>query len=145
MVFPRGIRLNNPGNIRKNDTRWKGMAKLQDDKDFVRFLTPQSGLRALMKTLITYEEKYDLSTISKIITRYAPPSENNTDKYIIDVSKRSGFSANMVLDLQNIDILIKFAQAIVMHENGQPQEGVPFHWYDEVIYHDAAMEALGYE
>jgi hypothetical protein len=95
-----------------------------------------------MKTLLTYEDVHDLNTVSGIINRYAPPSENNTESYIRDVCKKTGYPTNMILDLQDIDILIKFAQAIVTHENGAPPQGLPFHWYEESVYHEAATAAL---
>ncbi len=143
MAFPEGIRLSNPGNIeRSNHNQWNGETRLQDNKRFVRFITPQAGLRALMKTLLTYEDLHGLNTVTAIINRYAPARENNTAGYINDVSKRIGVSPSMILDLQDPDILIQFAQAIVIHENGHPPVWMPYYWYEEVTYHEAAMAAL---
>ena len=143
MAFPQGVLLNNAGNLeRTSHDHWHGEARLQDNKRFIRFLTPQAGLRALMKTLLTYEDVHGLNTVTRIITRYAPPAENNTEAYIRDISQQAGISPNMVVDLQNPDILIRFAQAIVIHENGHPPEWMPYYWYEEVTYHEAAMSAL---
>ncbi len=50
---PRGIRNNNPGNIRIGKTRWQGQKPVQSDGSFVEFETPAAGLRALMKVLLT--------------------------------------------------------------------------------------------
>lgn len=145
-AFPRGIKLNNGGNIEHSiNNNWHGAARLQDDKRFVRFLTPQAGIRALMKTLLTYENAHGLNTITSIISRYAPSDENNTNSYIWDVSERVGLPPSKVLDLRNPDILIGIAQAIVIHENGHSPEWLPYYWYDEATYHEAAMMALGYK
>lgn len=141
-MFPTPILLNNPGALEHTHDHWEGMTRLQDNKRFVRFISPKYGIRGMMKTLRTYESAYCFTTINTIITRYAPPSENNTEAYIIDVSTRTGMSRNQVLDLNDIDVLIKLAKAIVMHENGHPPDRMPANWYSEVIFHEAAVLAL---
>lgn len=138
-MFPRGIRLSNPGNIRKGDIKWLGMSVLQDDPSFIRFLAPKYGIRALMKILTNYDIDYGINTVSRIVTRWAPPGENNTDAYIRDVANRSGYPPNVILDMASVDTLIRLSQAIVMHENGSPPNTLPDYWYEEVVYHDAAM------
>lgn len=77
----RGIRNNNPANIRKGD-KWQGMAAQQTDKAFVQFSSMEWGVRALIKTLYTYVTKHDRHTIEQIINAWAPPHENNTLAYI---------------------------------------------------------------
>lgn len=78
----RGIRNNNPANIRRGCT-WKGLAEKQTDKEFCQFVTMTWGVRALLVTLRTYVVKHHLHTVREIITRWAPPSDdNNTEKYI---------------------------------------------------------------
>lgn len=141
-MFPRGIFLNNPGNLIHTKDHWHGTARLQNDKKFVRFLTPHDGVRAMMKTLLTYEDLYHTTTIRLIIARYAPPEENNTEAYISDVSNRMGVQSNLFINLDNIDTLIDLSKAIVIHENGIPPDNMPEYWYEEVIYHDAAVSAL---
>jgi hypothetical protein len=142
-MFPNGILLNNPGNIRHSHDRWHGEARLQDNKVFVRFLSPHDGLRAMMKTLLTYEDLYRITTVRLVIERYAPPSENATEAYICDVANRMHVSPNVFIDLDNIDVLIDLAKAITMHENGHPPDYMPTYWYDEATYHEAALDALG--
>lgn len=78
----RGIRNNNPANIRRG-CNWKGLAKVQTDREFCQFDTMTWGVRALLVTLRTYVVKHHLHTVREIITRWAPPSDgNNTEKYI---------------------------------------------------------------
>ena len=69
---PRGIRNNNPGNIRRNGDPWQGLAKDQTDREFFTFQSAVYGIRALARLLITYQDKYGLCTIEGIITRWAP-------------------------------------------------------------------------
>ena len=141
-MFPEGIRMNNPCNLKHTHDKWHGSARLQDNKNFVRFLTPQAGLRAAMKTLLTYEDHYRITTINSIIMRFAPPAENNTQAYIDDVSIRMGWPPSAYLDLHDEDTLIRMTQSIVMHENGHSPNGMPLYWYEEAVYHAAAEQAL---
>ena len=43
-MLPRGIRNNNPLNIRRSKDQWKGMAEAQTDGAFVQFKTLEYGL-----------------------------------------------------------------------------------------------------
>jgi hypothetical protein len=84
---PRGIRNNNPGNIDRNTTKWQGMADDQSsDPRFVVFKTPQAGIRALAKILLTYQNHDGLKTVRGIIGRWAPAVENNTSAYVAAVA-----------------------------------------------------------
>ena len=87
----RGIRNNNPLNIRRvAGTRWKGQSSFQGDKDFVQFERMEWGIRAAFVLLRTYAIKYKANCIQDIIHRWAPPSENDTEKYIKNVCLWSG-------------------------------------------------------
>ena len=119
MKKPRGIRNNNPGNIRHNDD-WQGMTEVQTDKDFVQFIAPEWGIRAMYRILMNYRNRYGLKTIPQIIDRWAPPTENETGAYILSVAKKLGVNPQY-LDLQALDIsqYPALIEAIIFHENGQ--------------------------
>jgi hypothetical protein len=143
ILDPRGIRNNNPGNIRLSKTSWQGQASSpQTDPDFIEFTTPLYGLRALMKTLLTYYLKYNLDTVRSLINRYAPPHENATDAYIFEVAKALNVSRTDQIDLTAKQTLIALTQAIILHENGQPPAGRPSGWYDPSLYDQAAALVL---
>ncbi len=128
---PRGIRNNNPGNIR-HGSNWQGLAAEQPDSDFCTFTEPVWGLRALAKLLLTYQRKYGLNTLRGIITRYAPAVENDTSGYIDHVARRLGVEPDSTLDVSaHLEGLM---QAIVAHENGA---GWARH-YPESLYGKAA-------
>ncbi|MBO4839675.1 MAG: hypothetical protein J5524_01085 [Bacteroidaceae bacterium] len=87
MMEARGIRNNNPLNIRKSGDKWQGLRTLQEDREFFQFAEMKWGWRAAFVILCrTYYKKYGLKTISDIIYRWAPPKENNTAAYIRRVS-----------------------------------------------------------
>lgn len=135
--LPRGIRNNNPGNIRLSATRWQGQRGFQFDPSFVEFTDPVLGLRALMRLLLTYHLKYGLDTVESLINRYAPPHENATDAYAHDVARRLGVGRRERLDLARPGILQELARAITCHENGRPCRGYPVGWYAPDIYQKA--------
>ena len=81
----------NPLNIRRvAGTIWKGQRAEQTDNAFVQFRTIEFGLRAAFVLLRTYSAKYHANCIRDIISRWAPPSENNTEKYIKNVCLWTG-------------------------------------------------------
>ena len=80
----RGMRNNNPGNIKISPTNWKGKvpAHLNTDGIFEQFYTIDDGIRASLVNLTTYYNRYQLRTIRGIISRWAPASENPLSSYI---------------------------------------------------------------
>ena len=127
----RGIRNNNPGNIRVSKDQWEGATG--DDGAFVTFDTPDSGVRALAKNLMSYgRQGYD--SIEKIINRWAPPNENDTQSYINSVVAATGIPATQSLDLSDPDTLSSLAQAISFHETGSR--------YDPEVYQKGVARAL---
>jgi hypothetical protein len=116
---PRGIRNHNPGNIRRSADPWQGLADNQSDIEFFTFQSAIYGIRALARTLITYQDRHGLNTIEGIIRRWAPAIENDTNAYIRAVAQRTGFEANRPLNMHRFDQLKPLVEAIIQHENGQ--------------------------
>jgi len=112
--YNRGIRNNNPGNLRPTSTTWQGQTAVVDN--FMVFQNMTYGCRALGTDL---SNKYfrGLDTVTKIINVYAPPMENNTIAYINAVAKSIGVGVNDKLTW-NKATLAKFMRAVIMHENG---------------------------
>ena len=115
---PRGLRNNNPGNIRKSQTRWQGEVIPSKDSAFKQFTTMAYGYRAMMKLLLNYQHLYGLRTVETIITRWAPPIENDTQAYIRHVCREMECTPTQLLDLSREHTLCSLAAAISHHENG---------------------------
>ena len=119
---PRGIRNNNPGNIEKGQD-WNGERKNQKDSRFEEFQSPEYGIRAMGMIIRTYHKKYGLNTIEGIVTRWAPPNENDTENYIKVVSQISGINPKVELNLfnngkvYNRKALSKILKAMIRMEN----------------------------
>ena len=116
-MTPRGIRNNNPGNIRKSRTLWQGETAEQPDPDFVTFVSPAYGIRAIAKILLTYQAA-GLNTVRKIVSRWAPASENNTGAYIADVAHDVGVGPDQLVDLHDQARRVAIMKALVHHEEG---------------------------
>ena len=90
-MTPRNIRNNNPLNIRRSKDKWQGLDAKQSDSSFFKFESMEMGWRAAFVILTkTYYHKYRLFTIRKIISRWAPPAENDTEAYVKRVSDLTG-------------------------------------------------------
>jgi hypothetical protein len=114
----RGLRNNNPGNLIRTSDAWQGevpSAESKDDK-FEQFYEMQWGLRALLKDLQN-KIKGGKNTVQKIISVYAPNTENNTASYINTVCSALGVTASTVLS-NNKATVLALAKTIVFVENG---------------------------
>jgi hypothetical protein len=116
-MTPRGIRNNNPLNIRHNADVFQGEIK-GNDKSFKTFSSMPYGYRAAFVTLATYLSRGQ-NTIEKIIAKWAPPNENDTEKYIANVVKWSGVPRNKELTAADGADYILIVTAMSFMENGQ--------------------------
>ena len=94
MRISRGYRNNNPLNIRRcAKNRWVGLAEGQGDGEFCQFRSMAYGFRAAFVLLRTYGKRYGCNTLRGIISRFAPPAENDAGAYVDFVSHRVGIGA----------------------------------------------------
>lgn len=115
----RGLRNNNPGNIRQNSDNFLGEIKPSADPSFKQFESIEYGYRAIFVTLNTYQKKYGLSTIRAMISRWAPPKDNNdTEAYIRAVSSESGVPENSHITSTSKDVMVPIVAAMSRVENG---------------------------
>lgn len=117
----RGIRNNNPGNIRNSETNdWKGEVAKVDKKDtaFEEFETMPEGVRAMMKLLQKYQRSYGLRSIRELVERWAPRSENNTAAYVRTVCKKMQIPESCPVDLTDKGTLCALVAAMCYVENG---------------------------
>lgn len=130
----RGWRNNNPGNIERGPSKWLGLSVVQDDKRFHTFISPEYGIRCCAYILRKYQTKDALNTPFKMISKYAPSSENDVEAYCDHIHKLSGFDPNTEIDIVgNKDNLFEFVKAVITHECGINP------YSDEVIEHGIAL------
>lgn len=114
----RGLANRNPGNIRRSQVRYKGEVRPSRDPEFKEFESLAWGYRAIFVLLDTYRIRYGIDTIRGMISRWAPPSENQTDAYIRAVVRRTGIAEEQPLDTRDRRTMIPLAAAISRVENG---------------------------
>ena len=120
--LPRGYRNNNPLNIRISSSEWKGKSANNTDGVFEQFVDLAYGYRAALVTIRTYIRKYGLDTVRKIISRWAPENENNTEAYIKHVCEIADLNENNSIGLNDKDTLTRLVYAMAIIENGQNDE-----------------------
>ncbi len=117
-MTPRGIRNNNPGNIRRTKIKWQGKVASPTDPDFEQFVSAEMGIRAIARDLLSgYKRGKD--TVREIVTEWAPPSENNTRVYVSVVCEALNVAPDTVIDVDDYAIMAPLVKAIIRHENGQ--------------------------
>lgn len=123
--MPRGVRNNNPGNVRLGDA-WQGMCDVQTDKSFCQFTDIKFGMRVLGYLMrMSYYQRLHLDTVTKLITRWAPSTENDTPAYIAAVSTNLRVGPQDIIDLRNDAVLGDLIACIIKHECGaQPYTGL---------------------
>lgn len=126
-----GERLNNPGNIRHGPP-WNGLAEDQWHSEYSAFKSPQYGIRAIVRVLMTYQRPppkgHGLKTLREMISRYAPHRgthsdgeqyENPTEAYIANVSQWAGLDPDEPVDLKNRCVVLAIVRGIIRQENGR--------------------------
>ena len=122
--LPRGIRNNNPLNIRKGNN-WKGEVAQSTDGAFEQFVSMQWGIRAGFKILKNYMTGYGgrvkaLTNVHDIIHRWAPPNENNCKAYIDSVCRFSGLHEYERLQFTDRTKMLALVDGMIRVECGQP-------------------------
>lgn len=111
------LKLNNPGNIRLSAVSFRGEVRPSSHPSFCQFQTMADGYRAMFVIIRTYMRMYGLTTIDGIISRWAPPTENDTQKYIDTVAYLSGINAYRSLTFCKHE-LVPVVCAMSVVENG---------------------------
>lgn len=127
VATPRGLRNNNPLNIRRNEIQWQGLSAEQTDPAFCQFINLNYGIRAAFVLIRTYVRKYHADTIEKVVTRWAPACENNTKAYIEAVAAHSCVPAQGRFKFTDKNVVCRILWAMAWVENGKE---VPFNYFE---------------
>lgn len=118
---PLSVRNHNPLNLRMS---YGSFAKYEDDAEGFRQGAWQLRRYGNGKTF-----GKPVNTVAGIISKWAPPSENDTQSYINNVIKRTGYDANQKLDLNDPGVLANLMAAMSKQENHKSNysaEGIRF-------------------
>lgn len=106
------VRQNNPLNIRTTNDAWQGLADPRSANGFFNFVSPEYGFRAARVIILNSYKKAGVTALAPIISRWAPPVENDTQNYIAFVVKKSGLKESTTITKDNIAKLL-YAMAII--------------------------------
>lgn len=121
-ITPRGIRNCNPCNIRKSTSaRYEGEIIPSSDSAFRQFRSMGWGYRAVFVLLDSYRRR-GFDTIAKMISRWAPPIENNTEAYINAVCNGALMGRDEKVDTHDRDTMVLIVAAMSKVENGIPAD-----------------------
>ncbi|MBR4297898.1 MAG: structural protein P5 [Bacteroidaceae bacterium] len=131
----RGMRNNNPLNIRHSASQWQGMRAEQTDRAFVQFTSMVMGYRAAWRTLETYYKRFEAErkpfTPRNIIYRWAPPVENDSEAYLRRICHLTTLAGNAplsrpskILTIDDREKLVSLLAAMTCVENGIKMEAV---------------------
>lgn len=118
---PRGIRNNNPLNIRIGNT-WLGERPNPTDPAFEEFVSIEYGYRAAFCILRRYIRRYGKNTITAIVSTWAPANENNTQRYIDFVADKMQISPADIIDYGDRERMTQLVAAMQQMECGVPAD-----------------------
>lgn len=118
-TIPRGIRNNNPLNIRIGNT-WLGERANPTDPSFEEFVALEYGVRAAFVILRRYIRRYHKDTIASIVSTWAPAVENQTQKYIDAVSDQMGIDPLLPIKYEDKETMCNLVEAMAKVECGRP-------------------------
>ena len=146
-MLPRGIRNKNPGNIDFNPANaWRGQEPHDKriEPRFCRFSTHRHGIRALAKIISAYYHRHKLRTPRAIISRYAPPRENQTSAYAGAIATALNIDVDDVIPILTPLILSIITRTVIRHENGLSCEQLEKTNtdYSQAVINDICSEVL---
>lgn len=118
--IPRGLRNNNPLNIRISSTPWQGKVIENTDGAFEQFSSLEYGLRAAMVNIRTIIKRDHIDTIYGIINKWAPERDgNNTKAYIEFVCNKIQLKQGTRIAYNNKNYICMLVWAMAQVECGQ--------------------------
>ena len=134
--LPRGIRNNNPLNIRLSSNCWLGKVTPSTDGEFEQFKSVEFGIRAGFIILRTYIRRHGVKYITQLIERFAPASENNVTAYVTRVCDLSKTSLSEPLRFERRLQMCTILWAMHVVECGRSYYSLPvfLNVYDKYFY-----------
>lgn len=120
----RAVRNNNPGNVRVG-AKWQGLMPREQmtpeqaaETAFCVFQSPEWGFRAMATIFKNYARLDKITTLRQAISRWAPPSENNTKAYVQSVADYTGCDPDKPFGFQSPANMASLCKAVSIHECG---------------------------
>lgn len=98
---------------------WMGEVDAHNDPEFEQFIEIEYGLRAAFIILRRYIRRYGRNTIRKIVSAWAPSTENNTAAYIQVVASQVKIDPDTPIKYEDFNTMYKLVSAMCLVECGQ--------------------------
>ena len=132
----RGVRNNNPFNMKITDSAWEGKTE-GTDTTFETFSSPELGIRAAVKNTMTQVGRGN-DTIRKLINVHDPASQSPDHDFVDFVARRLGVSPDEPLDMNDPSVMTAYVNAVIAFENAH-------HKYDPAVVEQGVNMGLGAE
>lgn len=136
------MRNNNPGNIIKSEITWAGEVECADPK-FECFESKEFGILAMVRLITVYEKAHGINTLSGIVARWAPSTENNTVAYLQWMQSFTKLPLNEPLDLTDHATMFIIVAGICIYENKVPPTETPMELFQIVRLAMAVVNGKG--
>lgn len=114
----RGIRNNNPTNMKDSGIQWQGMTGVDPD-GFLIFDTMANGLRAPAINLRNYGRLDGITTVDGVARRW---SKTDQDAYSANLAAFLGVDPHDSIDLEDKGTLTELVRGIIRQEDGGAAE-----------------------
>ena len=106
------------------------MSQEQTDREFIVFKSLEYGIRAAIKLIRRYVLHYSCDSVRKIIYRWAPPCENDTESYIAYVTTKVGIMESEHIKHNEMRKICKIISAMAQVESQMkiPTEDIQDVW-----------------
>jgi hypothetical protein len=116
---PRGIRNNNPGNLRPlGNGQWSGQVGV-DGGNYAQFATPEAGIAAAEQNLLAKQSRHGLQTVQQIIADPKWGWDPGNAAYAGTVAKALGVTPGTPVNLADPRVRQAMLGAIFQVENGR--------------------------
>ena len=121
---PRGLRNNNPLNLRISKNAWLGKVEKNTDGAFEQFTAMEYGIRAAMRNIQTIVRRNERAgkqtTVKSLVHTWAPSSDgNNEAAYVKSIADRTGIQPYDTIDIKKKSHFCLLVWAMAWVENGQ--------------------------
>lgn len=129
---PRGVRNNNPLNIKRSSQVFLGETTNIYETTFKTFKSVVWGFRAAICIIRTYIMLKDCKTPYAIIHRWCP--DETADRYTVFVCRKVGIDPNQEINFAQRTIIVALVSAMAIFETGVT--------FDNTIINDAYQKAI---
>ena len=117
---PRGLRNNNPLNLRITNTPWQGKITPNTDGSFEQFKSLELGIRAALVNIRTLIRRDRCDRLPLLIGKWAPNSDGNDESaYVKTVAAKANINEKERLMYANKNQMCRLVWAMAFVECGQ--------------------------